>query len=80
MDSAVGHGLISSTACRVFPGGDADTCSLHWQVDSYPWTTREVQVLAFLKACTEFEQAGPLHIQRKIEASDPWLSMLWYKV
>ena len=43
VDSVVGaHGFCCSVACGIFPHQGSNPCPLHWQVDSSPWTTREV--------------------------------------
>ena len=45
--SVVAHGLSCSIARGVFLDGGSNPCPLHWQVDSYPCTTREVLLGAF---------------------------------
>ena len=35
-------GLSCLAACGIFPDQGLNVCPLHWQVDLYHWTTREV--------------------------------------
>ena len=44
------HGPSCSVACGIFPDQGSNPCPLHWQVDSYHCTTREVPILAFIIA------------------------------
>ena len=39
---SVWHGLACSEACRIFLDRGSNLCPLHWRVDSYHCTTREV--------------------------------------
>ena len=41
--AAVAHGLGCPRACGILPDQRSNPCRLHWQVDSYHSTTREVR-------------------------------------
>lgn len=48
--AVVAHRLGCSTACGVIPDQGWNPCSLYWQVDSYPWTTRGAPDTGFSEA------------------------------
>ena len=41
------HRLSCSVPCGIVPDQGANSCPLHWQVDSQPWTSREVALCGF---------------------------------
>ena len=45
---SVAHSLSCPAACEIFLDEGSDLALLHWQVDSYHWTAREVSQDALL--------------------------------
>lgn len=53
-------------ACGSFvPDQRSNSTSLHWRVDSYPWTTKEVPVTCFSERQSERERARGLNEARE---------------